>query len=181
MKTGVAAQRYAKAVFFLGVEMGEFERVGQEIGAVVSAIDADASLMDILLNPQHDADVKRGIVAGISEKKGFSSSTKNFLLLLIDKGRLSLLPEMLRYYQRLSDEKAGRMKAAVVTASQVSESVIAEIKASLEKKTGKQVSLTSEVDSSLIGGIVIKVGDIIYDGSLSTQLYKLKNNIMKTA
>lgn len=180
MKAGAAAKRYAKAVFSLGVDSGEFERIGQEIGAVVSAIDTDESLRGILLNPQHDAETKRAVVIGISEKKGFSPTTKNFLVLLVDKGRLSLLPDMYRSYQGLSDEKAGRMKAAVVTASQVSEPVIAEIIASLEKKTGKKVSLTSEVDPSLIGGMVIRVGDIIYDGSIKTQLNKLRDNIRKT-
>lgn len=181
MKAGAAAQRYAKAIFSLGVDTGEFERIGQEIEAVVSALDANASLRGILLNPQHDAEAKSGLVTGLSDKKGFSSTTKNFLLLLVDRGRVSLLPEILRSYQGLSDEKAGRMKATVVTASQVSEPIMKEIVSSLEKKTGKKVFLASEVDPGIIGGVVIKVGDIIYDGSIKTQLHRLKENIMKTA
>jgi len=180
LKAGAAAQRYAKAAFSLGVETGEYERIGQEIGAVGSGLLDSVSLRDILLNPQHDAAVKSALVNGLSQKKGFSATTKNFLLLLVDRGRLDLLPEIFRSYQKLSDDKAGRMKATVVTASQASESVTNEIVASLEKKTGKKVSLTSEVDPSLIGGVVIKVGDIIYDGSIRTQLQKLKGNIMKT-
>lgn len=180
MKAGAAAKRYAKAVFSLGVDSGEFERIGQEIGAVVSAIDTDESLRGILLNPQHDAEAKRAVVVGISEKKGFSPTTKNFLLLLVDRGRLPLLPEMHRSYQKLSDEKAGRMNATVVTASQLTEPLITEIASSLEKKTGKKVSLSSEIDPALIGGVVIKIGDIIYDGSIKTQLNKLRDNIRKT-
>ncbi|MDO8445111.1 MAG: ATP synthase F1 subunit delta [Deltaproteobacteria bacterium] len=180
MKTGAAAQRYAKAVFSLGVDSGEFERIGQEIGAVVEAIDTNDALRMILLSPQHDAEVKRGVVEAIASKKGFTSTTKNFLLLLVDKGRLPLLQEMYRSYQKLSDEKAGRMNATVVTASQLTEQLIKEIVASLEKKTGKKVSLSSEVDPALIGGVVIKIGDIIYDGSIKTQLNKLRDNIRKT-
>ena len=180
MKTGAAAQRYAKAVFSLGVDTGEFERIGQEIEAVVSALDSNASLRGILLNPQHDAEAKRAVVEAIAVKKGFSSTTKNFLLLLVDRGRLSLLPDILRSYQGLSDEKAGRMKATVVTASQLTEPLIKEIVSSLEKKTGKKISISSEVDPALLGGVVIKIGDIIYDGSIKTQLHKLKDNIMKT-
>ena len=181
MKTGAAAQRYAKAIFSLGVDNGEFERIGQEIEAVVSALDTNESLRGILLNPQHDAEAKRGVVEAIAVKKGFSSTTKNFLLLLVDKGRLNLLQEMYRSYQALSDEKAGRMNATVVTASQLTEPLIKEIVSSLEKKTGKKVSLSSEVDPALLGGVVIKIGDIIYDGSIKTQLHKLKENIMKAA
>lgn len=180
MKTGAAAQRYAKAVFSLGVDSGEFERIGQEIGAVVEAIDTNDALRMILLSPQHDAEVKRGVVEAIAVKKGFTSTTKNFLLLLVDKGRLPLLPEMYRSYQKLSDEKAGRMNATVVTAAQLTEPLIKEIITSLEKKTGKKVSLSSEVDPALIGGVVIKIGDIIYDGSIKTQLNKLRDNIRKT-
>ena len=181
MKTGAAAQRYAKAVFSLGVDSGEFERIGQEIGAVVEAIDTNDALRVILLSPQHDAEVKKGVVEAIASKKGFNLTTKNFLLLLVDKGRLPLLPEMYRSYQKLSDEKAGRVNATVVTASQLSEPLMKEIITSLEKKTGKKVSLSSEVDPALIGGVVIKIGDIIYDGSIKTQLHKLKDNILKTA
>lgn len=180
MKTGAAAQRYAKAVFSLGVDSGEFERIGQEIGAVVAAIESSDDLRAILLSPQHDAEVKRGVVEAIASKKGFSSTTKNFLLLLVDKGRLPLLSEMYRSYQKLSDEKAGRVNATVVTASQLTDPLIKEIITSLEKKTGKQVSLSSEVDPALIGGVVIKIGDIIYDGSIKTQLNKLRDNIRKT-
>lgn len=180
MKTGAAAQRYAKAVFSLGVDSGEFERIGEEIGAVVTAIDTNDALRAILFSPQHDAAAKTGVVEAIALKKGFTTTTKNFLLLLVDKGRLPLLPEMYRSYQKLSDEKAGRVNATVVTASQLTDPLTKEIVASLEKKTGKKVSLSSEVDPALIGGVVIKIGDIIYDGSIKTQLHKLRDNIRKT-
>ena len=180
MKTGAAAQRYSKAVFSLGVDSGEFERIGQEIGAVVGAIESSDALRAILLSPQYDAEVKRGVVEAIASKKGFTSTTKNFLLLLVDKGRLPLLPEMYRSYQKLSDEKAGRVNATVVTASELTDPLIKEIVTSLEKKTGKKVSLSSEIDPALIGGVVIKIGDIIYDGSIKTQLHKLRDNIRKT-
>jgi len=180
LKTGAAAQRYAKAVFSLGVDSGEFERIGQEIGAVVEAIDTNDALRVTLFSPQHDAETKRLVIEAIASKKGFNSTTKNFLLLLVDKGRLPLLPEMYRSYQKLSDEKAGRVNATVVTASQLTETLSKEIVASLEKKTGKKVSLSSEIDPALIGGVVIKIGDIIYDGSIKTQLNKLRDNIRKT-
>lgn len=180
MKTGAAAQRYAKAVFSLGVDSGDFERIGQEIGAVVSAIEDNESLRGILLNPQYDSEAKRKVVEAIAGKKGFSSTTKNLLLLLVDKGRLSLLQEIYRSYQTLSDEKAGRMNAKIVTASQLSDPLLKEIVTSLEKKTGKKVSISSEVDPALIGGVVIKIGDIIYDGSIKTQLHRMKENILKT-
>ena len=134
----------------------------------------------ILLSPKHDAEVKKGVVEAIASKKGFNPTTKNFLLLLVDKGRLPLLPEMYRSYQKLSDEKAGRMNAAAVTASQLTEPLIKEIVTSLEKRTGKKVSLSSEVEPALIGGVIIKIGDIIYDGSIKTQLNKLRDNIKKT-
>lgn len=181
VKSGAAAQRYARAVFSIGVESGEFERLGQEIESVVDAMGQDETLSDILVSPLHDLSSRRQLVTALANKKGFSSTVKNFLLLLVDNGRASLLPEISRSYQQLSDEKAGRMKATVITASKVAESVVGELKSSLEKSTGKKVSLTSEVDSALVGGIVIKVGDIVYDGSIRTQLQLLKDSIRKTA
>lgn len=180
MKAGAAAQRYARAVFSLGIESGEFERIGQEIHAVSSAVDADETLKDVLSNPLYDAGVRREIITGLAEKNGFTSTARNFLLLLVDKDRISLITEISKCYQGLADEKAGKMKATVVTASKVSEGLVTELTASLEKGTGKKVSLSYEVDPALIGGIVLKVGDIIYDGSIRTQLHKLRDNIRKT-
>lgn len=181
MKTGAAARRYAKAVFSIGVESGEFERIGQEIAGVVSAMELDATMKDILTNPLYDATVRKGIIAGLSDKKTFTPTTKNFLLLLVDKDRISLLPEISRQYQELSDEKAGRMKATIVTASKVSEAIVKELTSSLERNTGKKVFLSYKVEPALVGGIVLKVGDIVYDGSIRTQIHKLKDNIRKTA
>lgn len=181
MKAGAAAQRYAKAVFSIGVDSGDYERLGQEIEVVAAAVDQDEALRDILVSPQHDLTLRRLMVTALADKKGLNPTTKNFLLLLVEKGRASLLPEISRSYQKLSDERAGRMKATVITASKISESVLGELKSSLEKSTGKKVFLTPGVDPALVGGTVVKVGDIIYDGSIRTQLQLLKDSIRKTA
>lgn len=181
MKAGAAAKRYAKAVFSLGVESGEFERLGQEIELVSVAMGQDEAFNDILVSPLHDLSSRRQLVTALVNKKGFSATVKNFLMLLVDNGRAPLLPEISKCYQKLSDEKAGRMKATVITASKVAESVVEELKSSLEKSTGKKVALTPEVDPGLVGGLVIKVGDIVYDGSIRTQLQLLKDSIRKTA
>ena len=181
VKSGAAAQRYAKAVFSIGVDSGDYERLGQEIEAVAAAMDQDEVLRDILISPQHDLTVRRQMVTALAVKKGLNPTINNFLLLLVEKGRASLLPEISRNYQKLSDEKAGRMKATVITASKISESVLGELKSSLEKSTGKKVFLTPQLDPTLVGGTVIKVGDIIYDGSIRTQLQLLKESIRKIA
>jgi F-type H+-transporting ATPase subunit delta len=181
LRAGATAKRYARAVFSLGVETGDFERIGEEIKGIASAMEVEPALREILTNPLYDASSRHEVVSGLAEKKGLSAITRNFLHLLVDKGRFSLLTEISGCYQELSDERAGRMKATVITASKVSDALLGELTASLEKKTGRKVSVESEADPSLIGGIVVKVGDVIYDGSLRTQIQILKDNIRKAA
>jgi F-type H+-transporting ATPase subunit delta len=99
--------------------------------------------------------------------------------LLIDRERMDHFPEIVRSYEGLCDEVSKRIRANLVTALEIPSELVSAIKGQLESMTGKEVILSVAKDPSLIGGVLTKVGNVIYDGSLKTQLLKVKENLYK--
>ena len=100
--------------------------------------------------------------------------TVNFLRLLLDKDRFAALPGVVREYRALSDAEAGRVRATVTTASELSPAMREAVNSALTQTTGKKVLLESRVDPSLLGGLVAQVGGRVYDASLRTRLERLQ-------
>jgi F-type H+-transporting ATPase subunit delta len=101
----------------------------------------------------------------------------NFFNLVAQKGRADVLPDIAETFQALVDDERNVCQGTVVTATKISAKLNDKIKATLEKITGKQVVVTNEIDPSIIGGIVARVGDLLLDGSIKTQLQDLKESI----
>jgi F-type H+-transporting ATPase subunit delta len=104
---------------------------------------------------------------------------KSFLNLLFDKGRIGFLREIASYYKDLADELKGVVKASIVSATELSSDAVNKIKEALSKKVGKNIVLKVEQDPSLIGGVVTKIGDLVLDGSVKTQLMNLRETLKK--
>ncbi len=103
---------------------------------------------------------------------------RNFALLLLERGRISALPAIARAYKQLVDERLGRVQATVTSAQPLDPATAASVQRALEKRTGKRVVITSNVDPSLIGGVVARVGDLVFDGSLKSKLEALRARIL---
>ncbi len=108
-----------------------------------------------------------------------SDIMKSFLILLFNKGRIGFLREIASYYNDMADELKGVVKASVTSATQLSDDAVSKIKESLSKKTGKTIVLNVEQDPSLIGGVVTKLGDLVLDGSVKTQLINMRETLNK--
>jgi F-type H+-transporting ATPase subunit delta len=104
---------------------------------------------------------------------------KSFLTLLIEKNRVGHLQDIRDYYYRLIDEHSNVARAKVSAASHLDESAIAEISQSLEKIVGKKIIVDFETDPELIGGVVARIGDLVLDGSVKTQLYNIKETLKR--
>jgi F-type H+-transporting ATPase subunit delta len=104
--------------------------------------------------------------------------TKNFALLLLDRERIPQLPDIARELRLMVDEKAGRVRATVTSARALPAEQVAQIQATLEKATGKKVLLDKAEDPSLLGGVVAKLGDTVYDGSVRSQLERMREQIL---
>jgi F-type H+-transporting ATPase subunit delta len=115
----------------------------------------------------------------VAEPLGLSPATLDFIALLIDRKRMDHFIEVAKAYEALCDEAANRVRAVLVTAGEISSELIKTIKGRLESSTGKEVILTVKEDPSLMGGVMTKMGNVVYDGSLRTQLQKIRENLYK--
>jgi F-type H+-transporting ATPase subunit delta len=104
---------------------------------------------------------------------------RSFLLLLFDKGRIQYVKDISAFYEKLTDELANIVRADLVSAVEMPEESIEKIRAALSEKTGKEVRMETRVDPALIGGVVTKIGDLVLDGSVKTQLISLKESLQR--
>ena len=114
----------------------------------------------------------------IARRLAVSRVLRNFLLLLLERGRIAALPGIVREFRALADQQAGRIRVQVTCARPLDPGVELRLKSALEKRSGKQVVLEKHEDASLIGGIVTQVGDLVYDGSVRTQLATLRHELL---
>jgi F-type H+-transporting ATPase subunit delta len=169
------SKRYAHAFFEIAAEEKQLERYYNELKQFSSIIDQDKALREFLANPVFEQAVKKSVVEKIIGKLQLSAMTINFLKLLVDKKRIEVLPDIAICYRQLMDEALKKVRVNLKTAFPLSGEMQNYITASLEKVTGKQVEMTVEKDPALLGGIVIGVGDTLYDGSIKNQLNKMRN------
>jgi F-type H+-transporting ATPase subunit delta len=177
VKQIILARRYAKALFAVGKEEGKFEQYNDALQGLAELYGSGAELADALTNPLYPLDVREKVMEGIVASMGVEKIMANFLNLLVEKKRAEIIPEVAEEFQAMVDEEKNISHGNVVSAVELSEELHAKVQATLEKLTGKKVELTTSVDSSIIGGIIAKVGDLELDGSIKTQLASLKDSI----
>jgi F-type H+-transporting ATPase subunit delta len=164
------ARRYARALLSLGLEEGQFERYGGELEAMVQAMNQSRELGSLLTNPGYTQEHRHGAVNAAAQALRLSPLTVSFLRLLVDRQRAGDLPQIARVYRALVDQQAGRIRATVTSAGPLDDRA-------LERMTGRSVVLESKTDASLIGGVVAQVGATMLDGSLRTQLERMRQEL----
>ena len=177
MSTRASAARYARALLDVVIKEGNPEQVQQELSAFADLLVQNPNLEKALTNPAVPVTGKRGIVKELASRLSLSSPLSKLLMLLADKDRLVLVPDMVAVYrERLMDYRQV-VRADVTTAEPLAESKVALLKERLAQLTGRTVTMTTKVDPSIIGGVVARVGSTVYDGSVATQLDRIKNRL----
>ncbi len=179
MVTGSLARRYAKAIFDIGSTQGDLTKLGQDIRSLAKAMNESDELGSVLTNPAIRRGDRRKVVDGLLQTIGVQTASRNLVYLLLDGERLGTLPGISRALDAMIEEKAGRVAAEVISAKPLDPSQLSQINAALEKLSGKKVSVTTRQDPELLGGVVAKVGDTVYDGSLRTQLRAIRDELSK--
>lgn len=177
MKQSILAKRYAKAIFTIGQDQENYEEYNEVLKGIATLFTDTPELADALTNPLYPMDVKEKVMAGIVASMGVDTIMGNFLNLLVQKKRAEILPEIAESYKSMVDEAKNISHGNVISAVELSDELKNNIQIVLEKLTGKKVELTTNVDPSIIGGMVAKVGDLVLDGSIKTQLAGLKDSI----
>jgi F-type H+-transporting ATPase subunit delta len=178
MITGSLARRYARALLELGVQQKNFEQLGKELDELAAMYSGSRDLVEALTNPVFAPSRRRTVLEAILDRVQVSPVTRNFTLLLFDRDRIAYLPAVAREMEAMVDERSGRARGSVVSARPLLPEQVAKVKSSLEKLTGKKIVLDKKEDPALIGGLVARVGDTVYDGSIRTQLEQMRERFL---
>jgi len=179
VKNLAIARRYAKALLLIGKEDGQTETYREELNGIAELIQGEKALEQALTNPLYDAAGRRKVLEAIIEKMNLSKLMSSFLLLIFEKGRVGFIGSINDFYQKLADELKGVARASLVSATELSSEAVDKIRASLSKRTGKDIILEIEQDPTLIGGIVTRIGDLVLDGSIKTQLLNMRESLKR--
>ena len=173
MITGSLARRYAKAI--LGLQ--PLDRIANDLRSLAAAMTASEELATLLANPAIRRGDRKKVVDALLDRVDAQPNTRNLVHLLLDGERLPALPSITRELDAMIEAKAGRVSADVVSARPLDSQQIQQITAALERISGKRVDMRRREDPALLGGVVAKVGDVVYDGSLRTQLSNLRDEL----
>ena len=179
MVTGSLARRYARAVIDLGEASKNLDRIGSDLRSLAKAMKDSEELQTVLTNPAIRRGDRRKVLDGLLAAIGSQPQTKNLVYLLLDGERLSSLPAIAREVDTMIQAKSGRVSAEITSALPLDASQIQQISVALEKLSGKKVDVVKREDPALLGGVVAKVGDVVYDGSLRTQLRTIRDELTK--
>lgn len=171
----VIARRYAQAMAEVAEADGVVEVVGRDLERFTALMaGGEGALGDALASPVFTSDERRGVLEQLLPRLGMHPLTGNLLHVVNDKRRFALMGAIADAYRDLADERANRTRITVQTASPLTPDLEREVRDAFARVTRKEVVLTTEVRPELIGGLVAKVGDTVYDSSIRTRLEQMK-------
>ncbi len=179
MKGRAQARRLAKALLGVAVEKDAAERVSADLSSALTVFKAAPELYKILLNPMYKLDERTSLMDGVAGRLGLQKEVSAFLSVLIMTRTVKLLPDVIAAYERLSDERAGRLRALVESPVALTEAHVSEVRERLKGLTGKEVVVTFRENSAILAGLVVRIGNTVIDGSLRTQLGIMKEKILE--
>lgn len=177
----VAARRYAKALFDLAVEAKLVDKVRADLADLAKAFESSAELRALVENPAFTPAVKKKAILAIATRMGVSPVVQNSVQLLVDRGRVGMLGVISESFDGIAERRSGRVRAEIITAAPLSDAYYSELEKALGSVTGRQVTLVKKTDPSIIGGIVTRVGDTVYDGSIANRLKDIRTQLLDKA
>lgn len=178
--TSAVASRYARA--FVDVVMAPGSSLqpadaAAQLRAIESLLQESGDLRHALGSPAVRAAQKRAVVDRFSKELALSPLTRNFLFVLIDHRRIGILPEVREAVETEIDQRLGFVRAEILSAQPLERQQASALETSLAQLTGKQIHAHFQVDPSLLGGVVARIGSTVYDGSLRGQLERMRRQI----
>jgi F-type H+-transporting ATPase subunit delta len=179
--SGAAAGRYARALFdVVQKEGGDLEQAQKDLQQFVDLFAQHPSLQSTFGNPAIPVSRKQAVVKALIERAGgISPVIAKLIVMLAERDRLMILPDVARAFgDRLMDHLK-IIRGEVTTAFELAPEKVRALEQGLQQATGRKVFLEARVDPSIIGGVVTRLGSTVYDGSVTTQLQKLKQSLIE--
>jgi F-type H+-transporting ATPase subunit delta len=179
VSAGSLARRYARAVIEIGEANKNLDKLGADLRTLANAMKSSEELQDALTNPAIRRADRRKVLDGLLQRIGAQPQTKNLVYVLLDGERVGSLVAISREVDSMIQAKSGRISAEITSAQPLDAGQVQQITAALEKLSGKKVDVTKKENPELLGGVVAKVGDVVYDGSLRSQLRAIREELTK--
>jgi F-type H+-transporting ATPase subunit delta len=173
------AIKYAQAIYELAAEQNVLEQVEMELKLVESTIETYSDLATLIYHPRVLAQAKKETLNKILGQD-VSEVVLKFLMVLVDKRREMILPDIIREYVKQANEARNIIEAQVTTAIPLDSAQQTALMNKLSLVTGKVVVLKAQIDKAIIGGVIVQIGDKLIDGSIARQLQLLKNTLLNT-
>lgn len=177
MSTRASAGRYARALLDVVIKEGNPEQVDQELATLAGLFAGNTELQKALANPAVPVAAKRKVIESLVARMTPTPALGKLLLMLADRDRLGLVPELAEVYRERLMEHRQVINAELTTAVPLTTERVAQFEKRIAAATGRRVTMTASVDPALIGGAVARVGSIVYDGSIATQLAKMRERL----
>ena len=168
------AQHYADALAEVAISQKSADKVRRELRDFLALLRESAQLGVLLGSPAVSRANKHAVAEALVERMSASGTLRNFLFVVIDQRRVGLLPEIQQAFDARLDDLEGVARADVTTARELNERERKQLRTVLERLSGRRVEANYELDPALIAGAVVRVGSTIYDGSVRTQLERLR-------
>lgn len=178
IKTRIA-KRYSRALFEIAKEAGRIDEYRRDLEVVDSLFATSDAVRAGLTSVVASFDQKTAILDAVIESAGLDKTVGNFLKVLLDAGKMPVLPQVAAEYAAMADEATGKVRGEVAAPSALEAAEVERIAAALSKALGKQVILESREDAALIGGVVARVGNLVFDASVRTQIQRMKESLIK--
>ena len=172
----VIADRYAQALFEVGEETQTTSELYQELKQLVDILNENKDLYNFLKSPLIGRYDKKNVMKNIFENQ-LSKNMNNFLKIVIDKDRMSAIRNIQETYKNLLNDKNNILEGTVITAVALNEKEIKDLEKNLSTKYNKNVTLTNVVDETILGGVLVKLGNEEIDGTVRTRLSKMKKQL----
>lgn len=173
------SRRYAKALLSLGQEDGQYAEYGRNLEEFRGFCSANKEFFQVISNRLFSVEERKKVLEIVLEKSNFTGVVKNFLRLLLEKDRIGVVDAITDYYSQFTDEISGITRADIITARPLKTDAQERLEEALKELTSKAVRMEIKENESLIGGVIVKIGDLVLDGSVKAQLEGLKESLKR--
>ena len=174
------SERYSRALFEVSKDVGDLEKVEQDIKNLQTLLNESAEVKNFIHNPTQSKDNQNNVIKLLAEKLNFSKNLKNFIFLLIEKRRIFFVNKIIESFLKLCSLKRGEVNASLISSKELSQAEIETISKDLSTSMGSTIKFDYKVDKELIGGLKLQLGSFMIDTSIKNKLKKYEQKMLES-